>query len=256
MRCSTRRTTTPVTSSCSRSSGPARPRIVSAAATGSGFPPPSRDARLRRSSSTSASGRDAMSRETLRTEELLGFAGIEPVEVDAVPLEMQVAEKLHAYTRTYEGGRVSTRPKDLVDLALIAEFRRRRRRLARRDRHDLRAARNPLGTAEPCPSPPTEWAAPFRRLAEEVGVHSLVPCSTRSWLVRSAQDDGIPASDALGQIEGLKSRCGVIGGSGSGCSMVQTVMDIRRDKKAPIILLCLLASGIWRPIRMSISAST
>jgi hypothetical protein len=61
---------------------------------------------------------DPLETETLRTEDLLGFAGIKPVEVDAVPLELQVAEKLHAYTRTYEGERKSTRPKDLVDLAL------------------------------------------------------------------------------------------------------------------------------------------
>lgn len=65
---------------------------------------------------------DAMGSEALHTEDLLGFAGIEPVEVEAVPLELQVAEKLHAYTRTYEGGRTSTRPKDLVDLALISEL--------------------------------------------------------------------------------------------------------------------------------------
>ena len=36
----------------------------------------------------------------------------------------QIAEKLHAYTQTYEGGRASTRVKDLVDLALIAELSR------------------------------------------------------------------------------------------------------------------------------------
>ncbi len=60
--------------------------------------------------------------ETLATADLLGFAGIPPVQVEAVPVELQVAEKLHAYTRTYEGGRASTRAKDLVDLVLIAEL--------------------------------------------------------------------------------------------------------------------------------------
>ena len=58
--------------------------------------------------------------EALTTPDLLGFAGIEPVTVPAIPLTRQVAEKLHAYTRRYEGDRVSSRPKDLVDLALIA----------------------------------------------------------------------------------------------------------------------------------------
>ncbi|MQA88548.1 MAG: hypothetical protein GEV03_29025 [Streptosporangiales bacterium] len=62
--------------------------------------------------------------ETLVTEDLLAFAGIAPVELKAIRLESQIAEKLHAYTRTYEGGRRSTRIKDLVDLALVAEFSR------------------------------------------------------------------------------------------------------------------------------------
>jgi hypothetical protein len=60
----------------------------------------------------------------LRGPDLLGFAGISPIEVPALPLELHVAEKLHAYTRDY-GGRQSSRVKDLVDLVLIsstAEF--------------------------------------------------------------------------------------------------------------------------------------
>lgn len=65
---------------------------------------------------------EATPAEQLTTPDILGFAGIEPVTVAAIPLELQVAEKLHAYTRTYEGARPSTRAKDLVDLALIAEL--------------------------------------------------------------------------------------------------------------------------------------
>ena len=45
----------------------------------------------------------AVAGETLRTDGFLEFAGIEPVEVRAVPLELQVAEKLHAYTRPMRG---------------------------------------------------------------------------------------------------------------------------------------------------------
>jgi hypothetical protein len=55
-------------------------------------------------------GEEEVTADTLTTEALLAFAEIPPVEVLAVPLELQVAEKLHAYTRTYEGGRPSTRP--------------------------------------------------------------------------------------------------------------------------------------------------
>lgn len=113
---------------------------------------------------------DAITAETLRTEDLLGFAGIEPVEVEAVPLELQVAEKLHAYTRAYERRRTSTRTKDLVDLALIAE-------LSTLDAatlcSELKTIFNLRGThtAPPTlPLPPPDWQTPFRRLAEEVGV--------------------------------------------------------------------------------------
>lgn len=112
----------------------------------------------------------AVATETLKTDDLLGFAGIEPVEVEAVPLALQVAEKLHAYTRTYEGRRTSTRTKDLVDLALIAE-------LSTLDaatlRSEIKTIFNLRGTHTPptaLPSPPTDWQTPFRRLAEEVGI--------------------------------------------------------------------------------------
>jgi hypothetical protein len=59
--------------------------------------------------------------ETLRGPDLLAFADIEPVLAPSLPLELQIAEKVHAYTRGYgRSGIASTRVKDLVDLALIA----------------------------------------------------------------------------------------------------------------------------------------
>lgn len=113
---------------------------------------------------------DALGTKTLRTEDLLGFAGIEPVEVDAVPLELQVAEKLHAYSRTYDGGRTSTRPKDLIDLALISELSTLDAASLHREIETIFALRGTHSTPKALPSPPAEWAAPFRRLAREVGV--------------------------------------------------------------------------------------
>lgn len=107
--------------------------------------------------------------DALTTEALLAFAEIPPVEVQAIPLELQVAEKLHAYVRIYDGGRPSTRAKDLVDLALIAE-------LSSLDATALSVAvkatftqrgTHPVPTA--LPLPPAEWAAQYRRLAEETG---------------------------------------------------------------------------------------
>jgi predicted nucleotidyltransferase component of viral defense system len=111
----------------------------------------------------------ALSTETLRTDDLLAFAGIGPVEVDAVPLEVQVAEKLHAYTRTYEGRRTSTRAKDLVDLALIAELSSLDAAAVLQEVETIFTLRGTHSPPVALPPPPADWAAPFRRLAEEVG---------------------------------------------------------------------------------------
>jgi hypothetical protein len=99
------------------------------------------------------------------------FAGIGAVEVPTLAIEQHLAEKLHAYTRTYAGGRPSTRVKDLVDVVVIANtsvigvaklaeaitliFERR--------------AEHPVPAA--LPEPPAEWATPWRRLAREVPAH-------------------------------------------------------------------------------------
>lgn len=51
--------------------------------------------------------------------DLLGFAGLQPVNILAYPLTQQIAEKFHALTRNYESGEAS-RVKALVDILLIA----------------------------------------------------------------------------------------------------------------------------------------
>lgn len=105
--------------------------------------------------------------ELVRGPDLLGFADIQPVEVPALPLEQHVAEKLHAYTRSYTGSRASTRVKDLLDLAAIASlFSFRADRLTRaldvtftsRSTHSLASA---------LPAPPSEWRTAYRRMALE-----------------------------------------------------------------------------------------
>lgn len=107
----------------------------------------------------------------LRAPPLLGFASIPPVIVPALELEQHVAEKVHAYTRVYGPGRIpSTRPKDLVDIALIREAgdlsaRRLRRALeatfAHRATHELPPT---------LPKPPASWSTSYRRLARDVGL--------------------------------------------------------------------------------------
>lgn len=100
---------------------------------------------------------------------LLAELGLGPIEVLLVPLERQVAEKLHAYTRTYKGGG-TTRARDLVDLLLI-------RRYERVDAIRLRGAiqrvfnrRATHAVPERLRSPPRELAVGYRREAEQVGI--------------------------------------------------------------------------------------
>lgn len=108
--------------------------------------------------------------DTLTTPNILAFAGIEPVEVPASPLERHIAEKLHAYARRYGSDRPSSRAKDLIDIVLMSElacyeFARLYETIAHL--FENRATRD-LPPA--VPAPPREWVVPYRALAEEVGI--------------------------------------------------------------------------------------
>jgi predicted nucleotidyltransferase component of viral defense system len=99
---------------------------------------------------------------------LLAEFHLGPVEVLVVPLERQLAEKLHAYTRTYNGG--TTRAKDLVDFVLV---RQHLRLDAKRLKDAIRRTFDSRGTHPVpyrLPTPPPELAVPYRREAEEVGI--------------------------------------------------------------------------------------
>ncbi|MGA2928918.1 MAG: nucleotidyl transferase AbiEii/AbiGii toxin family protein [Solirubrobacteraceae bacterium] len=108
--------------------------------------------------------------ETLTTPDLLSFAGIEPVTVRVVPLELQIAEKLHAYTRTHKNKRPSTRTKDLVDLSLIAELSTLDAAVLKQAIDTTFSSRATDQLPTYLPPPPDEWRTPFRRLAQAVGV--------------------------------------------------------------------------------------
>lgn len=106
--------------------------------------------------------------DTVTTSNLLDFAGFEPVVVPAIPLEIHVAEKLHAYTKEYDDGRKNTRVKDLIDLVLIAS-------LSRFELGSLRAAldwtfgdRQVQTLPVAFPPPGGHWRSPYAQLAREV----------------------------------------------------------------------------------------
>ena len=112
-----------------------------------------------------------MQAEPFLTANALEFADVATPQLPVVPLEQHVAEKLHAYTRSYgQDARESTRVKDLIDLVLIGELtdldaKRLGRALA--TIFDERA-RQPLPAA--VPPPPSSWARPYAELAREVGI--------------------------------------------------------------------------------------
>ncbi len=115
---------------------------------------------------------------------LLSALGLAPIDVLLIPIERQVAEKLHAYTRTYRGGG-TTRGRDLVDLLLIrAHATIDPHRLARAIQSTFEGrATHPVPPA--LPSPPRELAVSYRRDASPVGVATTLDDGYRelaSWI--------------------------------------------------------------------------
>jgi hypothetical protein len=107
--------------------------------------------------------------EILTAPALLEFAGIQPTAVPCYPLTQQVAEKVHAYTRPRGTGQGS-RVKDLVDILLIAELGQMDGRLLQLALQATFDTRKTHEVPAQFPDPPSTWAAPFRRLAQETGL--------------------------------------------------------------------------------------
>jgi hypothetical protein len=99
---------------------------------------------------------------------LLDFADISPVHVPAVAIEQHIAEKLHAYTRTYAADVPSSRVKDLVDLVVIARTTTiDGERLTRAITEIFeRRATHPVPHA--LPPPPSDWEQGWRTLVVNV----------------------------------------------------------------------------------------
>lgn len=107
--------------------------------------------------------------ERLVGDDLLGFAGVAPAVVLAIPKAQQFAEKVHAYSYPWEG-RLNTRTKDLVDLVLLLER-------GPPDPAEIRAAvaatfstRGTHAVRSPLLPPPAAWAKDFPAMATEAGL--------------------------------------------------------------------------------------
>jgi Nucleotidyl transferase AbiEii toxin, Type IV TA system len=134
--------------------------------------------------------------EPIRGPDLLAFAGIGPTEVPVLPLEQHVAEKVHAYTRTYGQGQRSSRAKDLVDIVLVKQFMVLDAKRLRSALMGIFEGRRQHVLPDRLPPPPTEWAVPYRKLAKEVGVD---PDLRAGYAEAAALLDPILAGRAAGQ---------------------------------------------------------
>jgi predicted nucleotidyltransferase component of viral defense system len=113
-------------------------------------------------------GAPVLKPDSVVSSQLLAFADLQPTTVRALAIEQHVAEKLHAYTRTYARGQSSSRVKDLVDVVVIA-------RTTELDARHLRHAIDAIFSrraAQPVPStvphPPADWARSWGTLAAHV----------------------------------------------------------------------------------------
>ena len=141
---------------------------------------------------------DVWDAQPARRPGLLTDLGLGPIDLLLVPLERQVAEKLHALTRTYRGGE-TTRVRDLVDLLLVRQHEHVDAAMLRNAIQQVfnRRATHPVPTR--LPPPPRALAVAYRRAAEPVGVATTLDAARRTladWLdpvlaeIHEAGDDG------------------------------------------------------------------
>jgi hypothetical protein len=113
----------------------------------------------------------AVQPEVVQGPDLLDFAGLPPVRVPALPVALHVAEKVHAYTRRYgRDNAPSSRPKDLVDLVLLATHECFLAGELRAALEETFTSRGTHPIPKDLPPPPAGWAKPYAELAEQVGI--------------------------------------------------------------------------------------
>ena len=103
----------------------------------------------------------------ISTPNLMAFADIPPVRMPCYPLTQQLAEKVHAYTFSYQSGE-TTRVKDWIDIILIAQAGELH---AKRLTDSLQATfktRQTHSLPEIMPLPPANWTRTVKKLAAEV----------------------------------------------------------------------------------------
>lgn len=141
--------------------------------------------------------------ETLWSFDLLKFSGIHPVRVPAIPLDQHVAEKVHAYTRSYGEGRSNTRVKDLVDIALIAAFCEVRAEALRQALDFVFETRSTHALPGRLPGPPRDWVRPYAALARGL---DLPPALDGGFAIAAGFLDPVLAGEAYERWDSGQSR--------------------------------------------------
>ena len=95
--------------------------------------------------------------ELVKAPALLAFAGIDPVQVPVVPLDLQLAECLYAYTRDYIQGHYSGRSVEFAEIILICSRRGFAAGRLRAAFDAMFAARPTHGVPVALMPPPPEW---------------------------------------------------------------------------------------------------
>jgi hypothetical protein len=85
-------------------------------------------------------------------------------------LEQHLAEKIHAYTRTYGDGKASSRVKDLVDIALVAVSLTVEAKKLKNGINEIFRQRGTHEAPPALPPPPSEWDRPWRELTADLPV--------------------------------------------------------------------------------------
>jgi len=105
--------------------------------------------------------------EWLESIDLLEFADLEKVLIPACPIEQQIAEKFHAYTKEYASGS-SSRVKDAIDILLLAGMRTISGQVLYDVLKTVFELREMQALPDSIPYPPESWEGPFEQMAKEI----------------------------------------------------------------------------------------
>jgi len=108
----------------------------------------------------------------LMSTDFLDFAGLKPTQIPCYPVNQQIAEKIHAYTKARATGE-NTRVKDFVDLLLLASMSSIKLEDLVSAIHATFEFEGTHSIPKELPRPPGNWGQPFRRLTHEVGLENF-----------------------------------------------------------------------------------